>query len=143
MTGCGGSPPRDPGVYAWTDHFREDAIQSDLRFLTKEMVAETIAEGRDCDRIEAGAGYLRRKKTYEGVDAVLVLPEDKPVVITGWTEINSVVEALASDRWSHDDLAKIRSAENLEQKPGPNRDEMIESAEYPNWDDLRLSEHSN
>jgi len=139
MTGCGGSPPRDPGVYAWTDHFREDAMQSNFRFFTKEMIAETIAEGRDCDRIEAGAGCLRRRKTFDGVDVVLVLPEDEPVVITGWNEIKSYIEALASDQWSQDDLAKIKSVENLEHKPGPNRDEMIESAEYPNWGDLRLS----
>lgn len=133
MTGCGGSPPRDPDEYGWTDHFRDDAMQCNLRFLTEEMVEETIAEGRDCDRVEAGAGYLRRRKTYDGVDAVLVLPEDKPVVITGWTEINSYIEAMASDRWTQEQLEKIRAGANLEHKPGPNRDEMYQSPEYPNW----------
>lgn len=139
MTGCGGSPPRDPEKYIWTNHFRDEAMSSDLRFLTETMVNETIAEGRDRNRIEAGAGYLRRKKTYDGVDAVLVLPEQEPVVVTGWTEIKSITEALASDRWSQDQIQRIRAYENLEHKPGPNRDEMRESDEYPNWDELRTA----
>jgi len=136
MSGCGGSPPRDPDLYKWSKHFKEEAMPSPYRFLTQEMVDETIIEGRDCDRIEAGPGNLRRRLNFDGVDAVLVLPEDKPIVITGWTEVDNVVEALSSGRWTQDQLAKMQAAENLEHKPGPNRDEMCESEEYPNWYEL-------
>lgn len=109
MTGCGGSPSRDPDTYAWTEHFREDSIPDELRFLSTVMIQETIREGRDCDRQEAGRGNLRRKKTYSGVDAVLVLPEEGGFVITGWTEIADLSEAATSEKWDMDQLEKIQS----------------------------------
>mgnify|MGYP006272376127 CR=1 FL=1 len=110
MTGCGGSPPRDASVYAYSEHFT-DTLQDPLRFLTEDMVQETIEQGRNCDRIEAGAGKLRRKHDFEGVDAVLVLPEYTPYIVTGWTEINSLEAALASPRWSYSDIQKIDAFE--------------------------------
>lgn len=83
-----------------------------MRYLTEEMVAETIQEGRDCDFAVAGPGKLRRKRTYDGIDAVLVLPEREPYVVTGWTEVNCYATALASDRWSLDQLQTIQAFED-------------------------------
>jgi hypothetical protein len=120
MTGCGGSPPRDAELYDWSDHFRDDSLPDSVRFLSDEMVKETLEEGRDCDRVEAGRGKLRRKKTYSGVDAVLVLPEDDTYIITGWTEINDMGEAALSDRWEIGQLEKIQAFEeqhNPDYKP--------------------------
>lgn len=116
MTGCGGSPPRDPSLYQWSEHFSEDSFPHQMRFLTDTMIRETIADGRDCDRVEAGAGKLRRKKTYSGVDAVLVLPEDDPYIVTGWTEIQCYADALRSDRWSQQDLETIQAFQDFEHK---------------------------
>jgi hypothetical protein len=96
-------------VYQWTEHFSEDSLPDNARFLTDEMIEETIKDGRDCDRELAGRGQLRRKKTYEGVDAVLVLPEDKPYIITGWTEISDLATAAASDRWDMKQLETIQA----------------------------------
>ena len=71
------------------------------------MVDKIIAEGTDCDRIEAGAGKLRRKYEFDGVDGVLVLPEQTPYIVTGWTEIADLEKALASPHWSFDEVQKI------------------------------------
>lgn len=120
MTGAGGSPPRNPDLYDWTEHFDQDSIPDDVRFLTPTMIKETIAKGRDCDREEAGRGNLRRKKTYDGVDAVLVLPENDTFVITGWTEINDLSQAAVSDRWTMDQLERIQAfqdSHNPDYKP--------------------------
>lgn len=87
-----------------------------MRFLTEEMIEQTIKHGRDCDRIEAGPGKLRRKHTFDGVDAVLVIPENKPFLVTGWTEIRSFGEALASERWALDTLKTIQVFQNYEHK---------------------------
>lgn len=116
MVGCGGSPPRDPSVYNWSEHFTEDSLPDHMRFLTDQMVRETIADGRDCDRVEAGAGKLRRKKTYGGVDAVLVLPEYEAYIVTGWTEIRCYTDALASNRWSAAQLQTIQTFQDYEHK---------------------------
>ena len=87
-----------------------------MRFLTEEMVNETIRHGRDCDRAKAGPGKLRRKRTFEGVDAVLVLPESEPYIVTGWTEIRSFQDALASSRWTYEQLQTIQSFQNYDHK---------------------------
>lgn len=109
MTGCGGSPPRDPELYDWSEHFESDTFQDTVRFLTDNMIRETLQDGRDCDRVEAGRGKLRRKKTYDGVDAVLVLPEDSAYIITGWTEINDLTTAAMSESWDMNQLQKIQA----------------------------------
>lgn len=116
MVGCGGSPPRDPSVYDWSEHFTKDSLPDHMRFLTEQMIRETIEDGRDCDRVEAGAGKLRRKKTYDGVDAVLVLPEYEAYIVTGWTEIRHYADALASSRWSHDQLQTMQAFQDFEHK---------------------------
>lgn len=116
MTGCGGSPPRDPSVYQRSLHFRQDSLPDRMRFLTESMVRETIVDGRDCDWAEAGRGKLRRKLTYDGVDAVLVLPESEPYIVTGWTEIRNYTEALASDRWTFDQLETMQAFQDYRHK---------------------------
>lgn len=110
MTGCGGSPPRDPAVYDYSEHFY-DALNDSLRFLTKEMVETVIGDGVECDRIEAGAGKLRRKHNFDGVNGVLVLPEDEPYIVTGWTELADLGVALSSSRWSYEEIQKIDAFE--------------------------------
>lgn len=116
MVGCGGSPPRDPSVYDWSDHFTQDSFPHRMRFLTERMIHETLANGNDCDRVEAGAGKLRRRKTYDGVDAVLVLPEYEAYVVTGWTEISDYATALASARWTQDQLQTMQAFQDHEHK---------------------------
>jgi len=111
MTGCGGSPPRDPSRYERSNHFG-DSMEDSMRFLTEEMIDKTLSDGKNCDRIEAGPGKLRRKYRFEGIDAVLVLPEHEPVLVTGWTEIGCLEEALTSERWSFDDIQVIEAFEN-------------------------------
>lgn len=116
MPGAGGSPPRDPELYSRSDHFEEDTLEDSMRFLTEEMIKQTIRHGRDCDRVKAGPGKIRRKQTFDGVDAVLVIPENKPFLVTGWTEIHSFNEAIASDRWDLDTLKTIQAFQNYEHK---------------------------
>lgn len=107
-------PPRDPGVYRRTNHFR-DALGDGMRFLTEEMVEETIRSGGDEPR-SGGPGKVRRKRHYDGVWAVLVISKADPVLITGWTEVGSWVEAMASDRWTQDQLSKMRAFMDEEHK---------------------------
>lgn len=107
-------PPREPSVYTETDHFA-DAFDDDMRFITREMVDQTIIRGRDYMR-QGGPGKMRRKFEYDGVDAVVVIALDQPVLITAWTEVRSWARALASDRWSHSDLETIRAFEDREHK---------------------------
>jgi len=87
-----------------------------MRFLTPELIDETLADGKDCERVEAGRGKLRRRKTFDGVDVVLVLPEDQPLIVTGWTEVSDIATALASERWSQTILEKIQAFERFEHK---------------------------
>jgi len=119
MTGCGGSPPRDPGVYSQSTHYEDDAQDDPMRFFTESMVRETIRDGEDCDRVEAGPGRLRRRKTFDGVDAVLVLPEHEPLIITGWTEVSDFTTALRSSRWTQEQIRTIQAFQNYEHKKSP------------------------
>lgn len=110
-------PPREPGRFRETDHFG-DIFDDPLRYLTRDMVGEVIADGRDYPK-EGGPGKMRRKKEYDGVDAVLVIAKDAPVLITGWTEVRDWAKALASDRWSFEDLERIRAFMDEEHKKSP------------------------
>lgn len=110
-----GAPSRHPEFYHETEHFREDILTDGMRFITREMANETIREGRDYPE-EGGPGKIRRKKDYDGVYAVVVLPDDDNVIVTGWTEVNSWVRAMASDRWSAGQLRTIGAFEDEEHK---------------------------
>jgi len=114
--GCGGSPSRNPTDFTWSKHFKNETFPHHLRFLTEETINETLRDGRDCDRVEAGLGKLRRRKTFDGVDVVLVLAEQEAFIVTGWTEVSNLTEALASDRWTDADLRKIQAFERREHK---------------------------
>lgn len=112
-TGSSGVPT-DPEAFAETDHF-EEAIRDDMRYLTRDMARKTIAEGREYPD-QGGPGKIRRKREYDGVDAVVVLAKDTPVLVTGWTEVRKWSKALASERWSYDDLETIRAFVDREHK---------------------------
>lgn len=102
-------PPREPSVYTETHHF-SDAFESDMRFIRREWVDETIIRGVDFPN-QGGPGKLRRKFDYDGVYAVLVIALDNPVLITAWTEINELGRAMASPRWSQAQLQTIDAFE--------------------------------
>jgi hypothetical protein len=107
-------------VFELTDHVVDDVLPDPMRFVTRDMVDETIKDGTDFDS-EGGVGKTRRKLDYDGVYAVVVLSREYPVVVTAWTEINSWADALSSDRWSQDDLETIRAFEDREHKHWPGR----------------------
>ena len=112
-----GPPPRSPHIYEEADHL-EDAFADDMRFLDRDMVEETIINGRDYPK-EGGPGKMRRKYEYDGVDVVVVIDPKVPCIITAWTEINSTSRALASSRWTTDDLQTIRAfMDKLHKRPG-------------------------
>jgi hypothetical protein len=111
------SPSRDPEVYEETDHF-EDAFEDGMRFVERSMVPEVIEEGRDYPE-QGGRGKVRRKKEYGGVDAVLVMALDSRVLVTTWTEVRSWKRAMASDRWSMEDLETMRAFMDGEHKRRP------------------------
>ena len=100
--------PRDPAEYDFSQHFEEDTLPDEMRFLTKEMVEETIREGRDC--VRALGEPIRRKKTYHGVDAVVVLGSREGLaVLTGWTEVNKITDALKQDSpWDMEEIETIQ-----------------------------------
>lgn len=109
------NPGREPDDYRWTDHFH-DVMDDPLRYLTEEMVAETIRRGEDYPE-EGGPGKLRRKAVFDGIRAVLVLPVDDPVVVTGWTEIADCAEALLAG-YTDEDLQRIAAFEDERHKQG-------------------------
>jgi len=102
-----------------TEHFENDAKNDPMRFFTEAMVRETIRDGKDCDRVEAGSGCLRRRKEFDGVDVVLVLPESEPEIITGWTEVSDFAVALGSSRWTQEEVRTIQAFQNYEHKKTP------------------------
>lgn len=102
-------PPRDPSVYHTTDHF-DDAFESDMRYIEREMVDQIIVRGLDFME-QGGPNKMRRKLDYDGVYAVLVIALDDPVLVTGWTEVNEIMKAMASDMWSQQQLETIDAFE--------------------------------
>lgn len=134
MTGCGGSPSRDLSDYDWSNHFLKDSFPNCARFLTEDMVKKTVEEGRDCDRVEAGRGKLRRRYTFDGVDTVIVLPESSPFkIITGWTEIASLDEAVNSSRWGMEAIQKIQLLDDA-------YDDSVEEINHPYRENTARSE---
>jgi hypothetical protein len=107
-------PSRDPLDYEETDHF-SDAFEDDMRYVTRDMVDTTIVQGVDFPN-QGGPGKIRRKHSYDGVYCVLVIALDGPVLVTAWTEMDSWTTAMASGRWSQEQLARIRAFEDREHK---------------------------
>lgn len=108
-------PPREPSEYVRSEHFDLDAMNHSLRFMTEDMVEQTIMRGRDFWN-QGGPGKIRRKQDFDGVYGVLVLALDTPEIVTGWTEVNSWVRAMQSDQWTQSELQKIRVFEDKEHK---------------------------
>lgn len=106
---------REPSDFRRTKHFDDDVMPDRMRFLTDEMIEQIIMRGHDY-REEGGPDKFRRKKNFEGVLGVLVIARDQPVLVTGWTEIESFSEAMASERWTTEQLRKIRAFQNEEHK---------------------------
>lgn len=105
---------REPSDYAETDHF-SDAYDDPLRFVTPETVEQTVIRGRDHPH-EGGPGKIRRKLEYDGVDTVVVIALDAPVLVTAWTEVRDWKRALASESWTFDQLEKMRVFMDREHK---------------------------
>ncbi|WP_177197716.1 hypothetical protein [Halogranum rubrum] len=109
-------PPRDPSLYAVTNHFRRRLRQRG-RYVTLPTVSQSIRTGQL--RWNSTDGW-RFALAREGVRFVVVVGDtetDSPVVVTGWTKIDSWSDAMASDRWSDDDLHTIRLRTDLSQNP--------------------------
>ena len=105
------SHPRDPSEYYHTNHFTDDILPDSDRYITIELVEETIREGRDCIRSENDV-QIRRKKTFDGVDVVVVLGErDGYAIVTAWTELVSAKTALQSDRWGLGAISTIQEVD--------------------------------
>jgi hypothetical protein len=104
--------PDDPEKYNHTNHYR-DVLSYNGRFLTEQMVEETIRHGTDSIRSVDDA-RIRRRKTYDGVEVAVVLGPSKhgpPVIVTAWTEIASMVDAIQSDRWTQEQLEAIQESD--------------------------------
>jgi hypothetical protein len=113
-----GDHPRNPSEFDLTDHVREDVFADDMRFVDERMIWETIRDGREYAK-EGGPGRVRRRLEYDGVDCAVVIDPDCRAVVTAWTEVASAQRALASDRWSSDDIDTILAFEAREHKRGP------------------------
>jgi hypothetical protein len=81
-----------------------------MRFIERDMVDQIIIRGRDFPE-EGGPNKFRRKLGLDGVNAVLVIARDDPVLITAWTEIRDMNTAMSSGRWSFDQLQTIDAFE--------------------------------
>jgi len=67
-----------------------------MRYIERDMVNQIIVRGLDF-MDQGGPNKMRRKLDYNGVYAVLVIALDDPVLVTGWTEVNDLMTAMASD----------------------------------------------
>jgi hypothetical protein len=109
-------PPRAPGQYALTDHFRERLAQGG-RYLSLPAVGDAIRYGQL--RWNATDGW-RFALVNEGVRLVVVVCDTEtpsPVVVTAWTELADREAALASDRWTFTDVETIELRSALAERP--------------------------
>jgi hypothetical protein len=101
--------PRDIDAYTWSEHLKNDALNSPHRYLTEELIVKTIEEGRNC--IRSVNEPIRRKLEVDGVDIVTVLgwDDDELKIVSGWTEVNSIITALSPEsRWSESEIEAIQ-----------------------------------
>lgn len=132
------TPPRDPGRYALTDHFRERLAQGG-RFLSLPAVGDAVRYGQL--RWNATDGW-RFALLDEGVRLVVVVCDTdtpSPVVVTAWTELADREAALASERWSFTDVETIVLRSTFAERP----DEHVPAAIRPRDVDrpFRLGAH--
>lgn len=105
-------PPRDPALYAQTDHFR-DRLTQQGRYVSLPVAGEAIRDGQL--RWNTTDGW-RFALVRGGVRYVVVVGDTdtpSPVLVTGWTEIADWEEAMASDRWSETDVNTIQLRADL------------------------------
>ncbi|MFB6194342.1 MAG: hypothetical protein ABEI75_04690 [Halobaculum sp.] len=108
-------PPRDPVLYAQTDHFTERLHQTG-RYVTLPLVAHVIRDGQL--RYNPTDGW-RFAAVVEGVRTVVVVGDtdtDSPVLVTAWTEVADREVAAASDRWSSLDVETIGLRETMSEE---------------------------
>lgn len=109
-------PPRDPGLYALTDHFRERLAQGG-RFISLPAVGDAIRHGQL--RWNTTDGW-RFALLDEGVRLVVVVCDTEtpsPVVVTAWTELADEEAARASNRWDYTDVETIALRSALSERP--------------------------
>lgn len=109
-------PARDPGAYSLTDHFRR-RLRQNGRYVTLPLTSEAIREGQlRWNRTDGWRFSLVR----DGVRFVVVVGDTatrSPVVVTGWSEIESWTTAATSDRWRESDLHTIQLRADLSATP--------------------------
>ena len=109
------TPPRDPALYAQTDHFR-DRLHQTGRYVTLPLAAHVVRDGQL--RYNPTDGW-RFAAVVSGIRAVVVVGDtttDSPVLVTAWTEVADREAALASDRWSQLDVETIALRETLSEE---------------------------
>lgn len=119
-------PIRDPHRYAQTDHFRKRLHQPG-RYVSLPVVAEAIERGQL--RWNTTDGW-RFALVRDGIRFVVVVGDTEtpsPVVVTGWTEVDSWSTAVESDRWSAVDVHTIALRSDL----SDSHDEQIPSLIRP------------
>lgn len=109
-------PKRNPAVYSLTDHFRT-RLRQPGRYITLPVASDAIRAGQlRWNRTDGWRFALVR----DGVRFVVVVGDtetDSPVIVTGWSEVDSWSDALASGRWREDDLHTIRLRADLSASP--------------------------
>ena len=125
-------PPRDPTLYAQTDHFR-DRLRQQGRYVSLPIAGEAIADGQL--RWNTTDGW-RFALVRDGIRYVIVVGDTdtpSPVLVTGWTEVSDWEEAIESDRWSEADVNTIQlradlAAHKERQIPGRIRPRVVTRA---------------
>ncbi len=109
-------PPRDPELYALTDHFRE-RLSQEGRYASIPTVSSAIVEGQL--RWNQSDGW-RFATVTEGVRTVVAVGDTdtgSPVIVTAWTEVVDEQTAITSRYWTATDVETIRLRTALSQSP--------------------------
>ena len=105
-------PPRNPSLYAQTDHFRQRLHQQG-RYVSVPLVSEAITDGQLRWNTTDGWRFALVK---DGVRYVVVVGDTEtrsPVVVTGWTEIDDWETASEAARWDDTDIHTIQLRADL------------------------------
>jgi len=106
-TGVPTSPPRIPGDYDDTAHYRE-RVRCDRRPITRDAVRKAIRSGSVAENPVDRPNSWRFVNDVDGMRVAVVVGEDKfrPTLskITAYVDAVDTREAWASPRWSNDDV---------------------------------------
>lgn len=101
------SPPRYPGDYDDTPHYR-DRVTCDRRPITKGLAREAVQRGDVDSNPEPRPNSWRFVNEVGGMRVAVVVGEDKyrPTLskITAYVDVVDAAEAWSSERWSNDDV---------------------------------------